>query len=602
MYSSIKKSYRLTLFCFLASALLVNEAGSSPLGRQSKITKETRLPDSSGNPKSEGDAFPVTFVDVAGPAGLSEPIIYGGLEQKKYIIETNGNGVAFLDYDNDGWLDILLPSGSRLEGFPAGKEPTIKLYRNQRNGTFLDITAKAKLRQAGWASAICAGDYDNDGYEDFYLTYWGQNVLYRNNGNGTFTDLTQKAGLGTKGTRWGSGCTFVDYDRDGKLDLFVANYLKFDLEKAPEPGKGANCTWKGIPVNCGPKGLPTDTNLLYHNNGDGTFADVSDKSGIAKVERRYSMTAITTDFNNDGWPDIYVACDSTASTLYRNNRDGTFTDVALESGTAYNEDGQAQAGMGVAIGDYNGDGFLDIFKTHFADDLPILYKNNGREFFEDASREAGFDHTRYVEWGTGFADFDNDGWPDIMIATGNVYPEVEKVFTEYPHRSPRLLYQNLGNGRFKEVTTSSGPGVLTAKSSRGCAFGDFDNDGDVDVLIMNMNEPPSLLRNEYNGRQNPQKNNWVKVKLIGTKSNRSAIGARVQVRSGAHLQTQEVTSQSSYYSHNDLRLHFGLGQSAKAVQIEIRWPSGEVETIKDAAINQKVTIKEGSGVVKKGLR
>jgi enediyne biosynthesis protein E4 len=602
MYSSFKKSYRLTLFCFLASAFLVNEAGSSPLGWQSKVTQETSLPNSSGNTKSEGDAFRVTFVDVAGPAGLSEPTIYGGLEQKKYIIETNGNGVAFLDYDNDGWLDILLPSGSRLEGFPSGKEPTIKLYRNQRNGTFLDITATARLRHAGWASAICAGDYDNDGYEDFYLTYWGQNVLYRNNGNGTFTDLTQKAGLNTKGTRWGSGCTFVDYDRDGKLDLFVANYLKFDLEKVPEPGKGANCTWKGIPVNCGPKGLPTDTNLLYHNDGDGTFADVSDKSGIAKVERRYSMTAITTDFNNDGWPDIYVACDSTASTLYRNNRDGTFTDVALESGTAYNEDGQAQAGMGVAIGDYNGDGFLDIFKTHFADDLPILYKNNGREFFEDASREAGFDHTRYVEWGTGFADFDNDGWPDIMIATGNVYPEVEKVFTEYPHRSPRLLYQNLGNGRFKEVTTNSGPGVLTAKSSRGCAFGDFDNDGDVDVLIMNMNEPPSLLRNEYNGRQNPQKNNWVKVKLIGTKSNRSAIGARVRIRSGAHLQTQEVTSQSSYYSHNDLRLHFGLGQSAKAVQIEIRWPSGEAETIKDAAINQMITIKEGSGVLKRGMK
>ncbi len=543
--------------------------------------------------------FPVSFTDVANRAGLSDPIIYGGLEQKKYIIETNGSGVAFLDYDNDGWVDILLLNGTRLEGFPKGKEPTIKLYRNQRNGSFSDITAKAGLRHAGWASAICAGDYDNDGYEDLYLTYWGQNALYRNNGNGTFTDMTQKASLGTKGTRWGSGCTFVDYDRDGKLDLFVANYLKFDLETAPEPGKGANCTWKGIPVNCGPKGLPTDINLLYHNNGDGTFADVSDKSGIAKVEGRYSMTAITTDFNNDGWPDIYVACDSTASTLYRNNRDGTFTDVALETGTAYNEDGQAQAGMGVAIGDYNGDGFLDIFKTHFADDLPMLYKNTGREFFEDASRAAGFDHTRYVEWGTGFADFDNDGWPDIMIATGNVYPEVEKLFKEYPHRGPRLVYQNLGNGRFKEVTGHSGPGVLTAKSSRGCAFGDFDNDGDVDVLVMNMNEPPLLMRNEYITRQNRETNNWLNVRLIGTKSNRSAIGARVQVKSGLHLQTQEVTSQSSYYSHNDLRLHFGIGTTPKAVQIEIRWPSGQTETVKDIAVNQTVRIKEGSGVVQK---
>jgi hypothetical protein len=599
IYSSLKKSYRLTLICFLAGAFLVNEAGSSPLGRPQDLTQETPPSSSTDKSKNDGDAFPVTFIDVAARAGLTESLIYGGLEQKKYIIETNGSGVAFLDYDNDGWLDILLPNGTRLEGFPKGKEPTIKLYRNQRNGMFSDVTAKAGLRHSGWASAICAGDYDNDGYEDFYLTYWGQNALYRNNGNGTFTDITQKASLGTKATRWGSGCTFVDYDRDGKLDLFVANYLKFDLENTPEPGKDANCTWKGIPVNCGPKGLPTDTNLLYHNDGDGTFSDVSDKSGITKVAGRYSMTAITTDFNSDGWPDIYVACDSTASTLYRNNRDGTFTDVALETGTAYNEDGQAQAGMGVAIGDYNADGLLDIFKTHFADDLPILYKNSERGFFEDASRAAGFDHTRYVEWGTGFADFDNDGWPDIMIVTGNVYPEVEKLFKEYPHRSPRLVYQNLGNGRFREVTTEAGPGVLTAKSSRGCAFGDFDNDGDVDVLVMNMNEPPSLLRNEYIDKQKGEKNNWLKVKLIGTKSNRSAIGARVQVKSGLHLQTQEVTSQSSYYSHNDLRLHFGLGPGAKAAQLEIRWPSGQVETIKDVAVNQIVTIKEGSGLVKK---
>lgn len=600
MYSKVKKSYRLTLFCFVASALLVNEAGSSSLGRPYALTQKAT--DSSSKNRNEVAAFPVRFVDVAGRAGLTEPIIYGGLEHKRYIIETNGSGVAFLDYDNDGWIDILLPNGTRLEGFPKGKEPTLKLYRNERNGRFIDITTKAGLRHVGWASAICAGDYDNDGYEDFYLTYWGQNALYRNNGNGTFTDNTEKSSLSTRGTRWGSGCTFVDYDRDGKLDLFVANYLKFNLETAPEPGKGAHCTWKGMPVNCGPKGLPTDTNLLYHNKGDGTFADVSDKSGIAKVAGRYSMTAITTDFNNDGWPDIYVACDSTASTLYRNNRDGTFTDVSLETGTAYNEDGQAQAGMGVAIGDYNGDGFLDIFKTHFADDLPILYKNGGREFFEDASRAAGFDHTRYVEWGTGFADFDNDGWPDILIVTGNVYPEIEKLFKEYPHRSPRLVYQNLGNGHFKEVTTQSGPGVLTAKSSRGSAFGDYDNDGDVDVLVMNMNEPPSLLRNEYIDKQKGGKNNWLKVKLIGTNSNRSAIAARVQVKGGPHLQTQEVTSQSSYYSHNDLRLHFGLGPAAKAVQIEIRWPSGESETVKDVALNQIVTIKEGSGVVKRGMK
>jgi hypothetical protein len=372
----------------------------------------------------------------------------------------------------------------------------------------------------------------------------------------------------------------------------VANYLKFDIAGTPEPGQGTNCTWKGVAVNCGPKGLPTDTNLLYHNDGNGKFSEVSESSGIAKVQGHYSMTATTTDFNSDGWPDIYVACDSTASTLYRNNRDGTFTDVAVEAGAAYNEDGQAQAGMGLATGDYNGDGLIDIFKTHFSDDLPALYKNSGRDFFEDASRAAGFDHTRYVEWGTGLADFDNDGWPDILIATGNVYPEVEKIFKEYPHRSPRLIYQNLGNGRFREVTTRMGPGILSPKSSRGCAFGDFDNDGDIDALVMNMNEPPLLLRNEYVNERHAGPNHWLKLRLVGTKSNRSAIGARVLLRTGSRLQVQEVTSQSSYYSHNDKRLHFGLGQHEIADAIEIRWPGGQTEILKNIAANQMLTIKE----------
>jgi len=542
--------------------------------------------------------FSVTFVDVAQRARLTSPIIYGGLDRKKYIIETNGCGVAFFDYDNDGWMDIFLLNGTRLEELPKGKEPTNRLYHNNRDGSFSDVTVKSGLAHSGWASAVTVGDYDNDGFDDLFITYWGRNALFHNNGNGTFDDVTSRAGLSTKGIRWGSGCAFIDYDRDGKLDLFVANYLKFDLASAAEPGKGPNCLWKGIPVNCGPKGLPTDTNLLYHNNGDGTFSDVSDVSGISKVREHYAMTAVITDFNDDGWPDLYVACDSTASILYRNNRDGTFTDVAVESGAAYNEDGQAQAGMGVTVGDYNGDGLLDIFKTHFADDLPILYRNTGRGFFEDASREAGFDHTRYVQWGTGLTDFDNDGWPDIFTATGNVYPEVEQYFKDYPHRSTRLVYRNLGNGRFKDVTAQCGPGVLTPHSSRGCAFGDFDNDGDIDVLVMNMNEPPSLLRNEYINSTSRGANNWLKLKLIGTKSNRSAIGARVRLRTGAHLQAQEISSQSSYYSHNDPRLHFGLGANTKADQIDIRWPSGAIESIKDIAANQIVTIKEGSGIVR----
>lgn len=538
-------------------------------------------------------SFPVTFTDIAAQAGLKEPAIYGGVSSKKYIIETNGCGAAFFDYDNDGWTDAFVMSGTRLEGFPKGQEPTNRLYRNNKNGTFTDVTDKANLRRTGWASGVAIGDYDNDGFDDLFLTYWGQNALYRNKGDGSFSDATEKSKLRTDGVRWGSGATFIDYDRDGDLDLFVANYLQFDLAKVPAAGKGANCVWKGIPVNCGPKGLPTDTNLFYENNGDGTFADISEKSGISKIGGRYSMTAIVTDFNNDGFSDIYVACDSTASTLYRNNKNGTFTDVSLETGTAYNEDGNAQAGMGVTVGDYNADGLPDIFKTHFADDLPILYRNGGRDFFDDASRLAGFDHTRYVQWGTGFADFDNDGWTDILTVTGNVYPEIEKIFKEYPHRGPRLVYQNLGDGRFRDVSATTGAGISEPKSSRGAAFGDFDNDGDQDVLVMNMNEPPLLLRNDL---KSP--NNWLKIKLIGTQSNRSAIGSRLTIKTGMHTQTQEVTSQTSYYSHNDLRLNFGLGANKQADAIEIRWTNGQIEILKNIAANQIIKVKEGSGIIK----
>ncbi|MEW6127885.1 MAG: CRTAC1 family protein [Acidobacteriota bacterium] len=552
----------------------------------------------STKPQASSTTAGFNFTDIAKAAGLIEPTIYGGVEKKRYIIETNGCGVAFFDFDNDGWLDVFMLNGSRLESFPKGNEPTSKLYRNNRNGSFTDVTAKAGLARTGFASAICVGDFDNDGFDDLFTTYWGQNVLYRNNRNGSFTDVTEKAGVAIRGTRWGSGCTFIDYDRDGDVDLFVANYLIFDLATAPEPGKGANCFWKGVPINCGPKGLPTDTNLLYRNNGNGTFTDVSESSNINKVVNRYAMTAVVTDFNNDGWSDIYVACDSTASILYRNNKDGTFTDVALETGSAFNEDGQAQAGMGVGLGDYNNDGLPDIFKTHFADDLPVLYKNSGRGFFEDASRLAGFDHTPYVQWGTGLIDFDNDGWSDILTVTGNVYPEIEKVFKEYPHQTPRLIYRNLGNGRFQDVTKLSGTAINEPHSSRGCAFADFDNDGDVDVLIMNMNAAPTLLRNEYNTVGKPGVNNWLTIKLIGTRSNRSAIGSQVRLKTGGRVQLQEVTSQASYYSTNDLRVHYGLGANTKADEVEIRWTNGQTEIFKNLNANQIVKIKEGDSLLK----
>lgn len=535
------------------------------------------------------------FVDVAAQAGLTQPIVYGGVESKRYIIETNGCGVAFYDYDNDGWMDILTLNGSRLDPFPKGSEPTTRLYKNNRNGTFTDVTAKAGFTKTGFAAGLCIGDFDNDGIDDLFVTYWGANVLYRNNGNGTFTDVTKQARLDSarldsESPRWGSGCSFIDYDRDGDLDLFVANYLCFDLKTALEPGKGANCTWKGIPVNCGPKGLPFARNWLYRNEGNGTFTDVSESSGISKVTGRYPMSVAAADFDQDGWVDLYIACDSTASILYHNDGNGKFTDIALENGAAYNEDGQPQAGMGLGIGDFNRDGLLDIFKTHFMDDTPLLYRNAGKGLFEDVTLAAGFGAaTKYISWGAGMPDVDNDGWPDIFWVTGNVYPEVEKIFKQYPHRSPRQLFHNLGNGKFEDISATSGTGISTPHSSRGCAFGDYDNDGDTDVLVMNMNEPPSLLRNDQSSG-----NHWLKVKLAGVKSNRTALGARVIVTVGEHKQAQAVLSQTSYYSHDDLRLQFGLGDRLKADRVEIYWPGGQTTTLKDVKADQLLTIKENA--------
>jgi len=541
--------------------------------------------------KPSGLPFHACFTDIGAQAGLHAPLVYGGAEKKTYIIETVGCGCAFIDYDNDGWLDIFLLSGQLLENTP--QDATNRLYHNNRDGTFTDVTDKAGLRKTGWAAAVAIGDYNNDGFEDLFVTYWGQNVLYRNNGDGTFTDVTAQAGLQHDGTRWGSGCTFIDYDRDGKLDLFVANYLQFDFAKIPKPGENANCNWKGIPVNCGPRGLPPGRVWLYHNNGDGTFRDVSDASGVAKATGSYCMTSVAADFDNDGWPDIYVACDSTPSFLFKNNHDGTFSEIGLESGVALNEDGMEQAGMGLGIGDFNLDGSLDILKTHFADDTAILYRNNGKGDFEDVTNAAGLGvETRYLGWGAAIFDPDNDGYPDLFWVTGSVYPEIEKQLPSYPFKDPRILFRNLKNGKFEELLDQAGPGIAALHASRGCALGDFDNDGDVDILVMNLNEPPSLLRNDVSGT-----GHWAKVKLIGTKSNRSAIGARVTARYGGHVQAQEVLSQSSFYSASDLRLHFGLGDAAK-VDLEVRWPNGGIEKFAGVQADRLITIREGAGIVK----
>jgi hypothetical protein len=540
--------------------------------------------------KPSGLPFHSRLTDVAREAGLTQPVVYGGVDRKTYILETVGCGVAFLDYDNDGWLDIFLLSGTRLEGAPTGA--TNRLYKNNRDGTFTDVTAKAGLTRAGWASAVAIADYDNDGFEDIFITCWGQNVLYRNNGDGTFTDVTARAGLLSKIPLWGSGCTFLDYDRDGRLDLVIGHYVNFDLKSAPLPGSADNCLWKGVAVNCGPRGLPRGSISLYRNNGDGTFTDVSTASGLSQANASYVMTTVAFDFNNDGWPDIYAACDSSPSLLFRNNHDGTFTETAVESGVAFNEDGREQAGMGLGIGDYNLDGHLDIFKSHFTDDTSILYRNSGEGYFVDQTIASGLGvETRYVGWGAGIVDLDNDGQPDIFLVTGHVYPEVEKSIPAYPWKTPRIVFRNLGNGRFEELIDEAGPGVSAPHSSRGCAFGDFDNDGDIDILVMNMNEPPSLLRNDVSGD-----NHWLKLKLVGVKSNRSAIGARVTVTYGGKLQVQEVLSQSSFYSSSDRRLHFGLGSATEA-DVNIRWPGGAVEQFTAVGSGQFITVREGAGII-----
>jgi len=532
------------------------------------------------------------FVDVARAAGLTATMVYGEQDSFTYIVESMGTGCAFFDYDNDGWLDIFIPGGRRLENTPpnAGN----RLYKNNRDGTFTDVTARAGLAGSGWAQGVCVGDYNNDGLEDLFLTYYGQNILYRNNGDGTFTDVTAKAGLLYPATRYSTGCTFIDYNRDGHLDLFVSNYLEIDLANAPKPSMAVpNCNYEGVPVMCGPEGLPKARNFLYRNNGDGTFTDVSVTSGIAACRGSYGLTALGIDADEDGWPDIFVACDSTPSFLLMNNHDGTFREEALFRGMALSGEGRKMGGMGACAGDYNLDGHTDLVKTHFYNQATGLYRNDGHGTFDDVTIEAGLNkETRFVCFGVGLVDFDNDGYPDLFVTSGSVYPEVARVSSRFPARSPNLLFRNQGDGTFVELGSEAGPGITTPHCGRGAAFGDFDNDGDMDVLIMNVNEPPSLLRNDA-----PPGNHWLKIRLEGTKSNRSAIGARVLVRYGGKVQVQEQMSGTSFICSNDPRLHFGLG-TATTVDIEVHWPSGLVETHKAVAAGQLLTLREGVGPIK----
>ena len=547
----------------------------------------------------ESSDLGVSFVNTAKEAGLNVETIFGGEHKNKYLLETTGCGVAFYDYDNDGWLDIFLVNGTRLEGFPAGKEPINHLFKNNRDGTFTDVTDKGGLRRSGWGQGVCIGDYDNDGFDDLFITYYGNNALYHNNGDGTFTDVSVKAGVAGTRTRWGTGCAFLDYDRDGKLDLFVANYIDLDLRTAPVPESGP-CLYKGVIVACGPPGLEGDTDILYHNNGNGTFTDVTDAAGIKKAGGTFGLGVLTADFDNDGWPDVYVANDSTPSLLFQNKKNGTFEDIGIEAGCSLSADGKPQAGMGVSAADYDLDGNLDIVKTNFAGDTPSLYHNLGNAHFEDATFSGGLGlHTKYLGWGCGFFDYDNDGWPDILICNGHVYPEVEQLKTEAGYAQRKLLYKNLRNGRFEDVSLKAGPGINEPVAARGCAFGDFDNDGDIDVVVNTVNGPPQLLRCD-----SKWDNNWIKIKAIGVKSNRSGIGARIRCvthpadEPKPQAQIDEVRSGGAYISQNDLRVHFGLGKAAKVDLLEIHWPSGQSDTMKDVKVNQLVYVREGEGIVR----
>jgi len=530
------------------------------------------------------------FVDIAEKAGLTAVNVFGGVDSKKYIIETTGTGVAIFDYDNDGWPDIFVVNGTTLEGFPADQAPTNHLYRNNHDGTFTDVTAKAGLVATGWGQGVCVGDYDNDGWEDLYVTYYGKNRLYHND-HGVFTEVAEKAGVAGSGKAWGTGCAFVDYKRGGRLDLMVANYVGFSLSTIPTPGEGSSCVWKGVPVMCGPRGLPGAKNILYENRGDGTFADVTAQAHIDRTGGHYAFSVSTFDFDDDGWPDIYVACDSAPSILYHNNRDGTFTDVAVMAGVAFNEDGREQAGMGTTVADYNGDGRLDIFKTNFSDDTPTLYRNDGEGIFSDVTFPAGLgQHTQYLGWGTMFFDFDNDGWPDLILANGHVYPEVDKFHLGSGYREPRLLYHNNGNGTFTEVSATAGSGINAVSSARGLAVGDLWNNGQLSVVINNVYARPSLLVN-----RSASHNHWVAFKTVGTRSNRDGIGAKLTVKAGKRTLVDEVRSGSSYISQSDLRVHFGLGSTAKLDSVQVRWPSGLVELFNDLSVDAIHTLKEGSG-------
>jgi hypothetical protein len=530
------------------------------------------------------------FDDISRQAGLTVSHI-STLEQH-YIIESMSGGIALFDCDDDGKLDIAAINGSTVDRYRAGGDPLVTLYHQVADLKFSNITQSAGLMRKGWGMGIAVADFDNDGKLDLYVTGFGGSALYRGLGSCKFDDVTDRAGVGGGGFM--TGAAWGDYDRDGYVDLFVARYVHLDINKLPEFGSNEKfCRFKGILVQCGPWGMEGESDFLFHNRGDGTFEEVSRKAGMDDARHRYGLGAVWGDYDNDGWPDLYVANDAGPNFLYHSLHDGTFEEIGLLTGVALSDDGQELGSMGVDFGDYDHDGRLDIFVTNFTEQVDNLYRNLGNQSFTDVgwASKTGQPSYPYIKWGTGFVDFDNDGWLDIFVANGHVYPQVDAISGGAKYREPMQLFRNLRDGRFEDISTASGLAEMPLASRRGAAFGDINNDGAIDMVVLNVGEPPTLLINRLeNG------NHRVLFKLIGTKSNRAAIGARVTITAGKLTSFSEVKAGSSYLSQNDLRVHFGLGAEKKMDTVEVRWPNGKTEALKDVAADAIYTIIEGQGI------
>jgi hypothetical protein len=592
----------LILFTSLTTAQQPSAPQSSSMGVSTGVA-HAPVKDAQSRPITAGgfvDGAPVVFVDITKQAGLDKFHHFSGNQDKSTIIDAPGSGVALLDYDNDGWLDVYLLNGSTIEAI-KGKQPAPRamLFHNNHDGTFTDVTDRAGVANERWGFGVAVGDFDNDGWPDIYVANGGKNRLYHNDHDGTFTDVAEKAGVALGG--WSTGPTWGDYDHDGLLDLFVPGYIKFDADHPPIAGKGGippgACQFRGLDVFCGPKGLPGEGDHLFHNNGYGTFTDVSLKAGVSDKYGFYGFASVFIDLDDDGWLDLVVANDSTPNFLYRNRHDGTFEDLSYMSGFAVSGDGREQASMGIAVGDYNRDGRLDFYLTSFSDDYNALYRNDGETSFSDVSYEAGLASPTipFLGWGTGFLDFDNDGLLDLLVANGHVYPMIDKQDWGTTYAQRPQLFRNLDGKRFQEVPPASASGLAQVFPTRGAAFGDLFNDGHIDVVLNNIDSTPAVLRNIFKNDHH-----WIELKLIaGPKSSRDAIGAKVFLTVNGARQRADVFSGGSYASSSDQRLHFGLGAATKIEKLEIYWPSGTKQDIASASIDSINVITEDKAAVSK---